>query len=123
MAVPDIERNMNEVLTRDPGRDQAAAYTVLGRLYFRAPPRPLSVGDDAKAESYVKKGIELVPFKVKNYLYLAEMYVDWKRYDEALRTIETAERLQPRPAFSLEDRFDQKELKALKDRLLARMKK
>jgi len=123
MAVPDIEQNMNEVLTRDPGRDNAVAYTVLGRLYFKAPGPPLSVGDDKKAESYMKKAIELVPGKIKNYLYLAEMYVDWKRYDEALKVIEKGESLPLRPEFSLEDRFDQKELKIVKDKLLARMKK
>ena len=123
MAVPDIERNMNEVLTKDPGRDSAVAYTVLGRLYFKAPGRPLSVGDDVKAESYVKKAIDLVPDKVKNYLYLAEMYFDWKRYDDALLIVERGERLPPRPGYGLEDRFDQKELKNLKEKLLARMKR
>ena len=123
MTVPDIERNMNEVLTKDPGRDQAAAYTVLGRLYFKAPPRPLSVGDSSKAESYLKKSVELVPGRVRNYLYLAEMYYDSKRFDEALKTVETGERLAPRSGYLLEDRFDQKELGILKEKLLARMKK
>jgi len=123
MVVPDIEQNMNEVLTRDPGRSQATAYTVLGRLYFKTPPRPLSVGDDTKAESYMKQAIEMVPARIKNYLYLAEMYYDWKHYDEALKTVETGERLPPRTDYALEDRFDLKELKALKQKLLARMKK
>ena len=37
-----------------------------------------------------------VPDKVKNYLYLAHMYFEWKRYDEALKVIGKGERLPPR---------------------------
>jgi tetratricopeptide (TPR) repeat protein len=122
-VVPNIERNMNEVLTKDPLLYEAIAYRVLGRLYFMAPESPFSVGDREKAEKYLKKAIELAPANKKNYYYLADLYVSNKLYKEAMALMEKAESTPARPEFRVEDQQDLKDIAQLKARIAEKLPK
>ncbi len=116
-AVPEIERNMNEVLTTNPDYDEAIAYRVLGRLYFKAPGAPLSIGDKEKSEQYLRRAYQIAPLNKKNALYLAEILVAKKNNKEALQVLDEALSKPVRPSNRIEEDADLKEMKALKARI------
>lgn len=121
--VPEIERNFNEVLTKDPNADEAVAYRALGRVYMKAPGAPLSVGDLAKSEQYLRKACELGPFNKKNYYYLAETLVKRKQNDKALEVIEKALAMPIRPGDALEEKSDIRQMKELQEKIKSRTDK
>jgi tetratricopeptide (TPR) repeat protein len=116
-VVPDIERNMNEVLTKDPESEEAVAYRVLGRLYFKAPGPPLSVGNLDKSELYLKKACDIAPANKKNYYYLADVLVRKNRKPEAIVIIDKALALPIRPEWKLDELADVKDLTELRSRI------
>lgn len=116
-AVPEIERNMNEVLTKDPTYDEAIAYRVLGRLYFKAPGPPLSIGDKEKALQYLAKSYELAPQNKKNALYYAEALHALKKDKEALAILDLVLSKPTRATHKVEESVDTEDLRELKLRI------
>jgi tetratricopeptide (TPR) repeat protein len=70
--LPRIIELMKTALHIDEVYDQAGAHRVLGRIYFKAPGWPLSVGDVDKSISHLSSAVKLAPENSTNHLFLAE---------------------------------------------------
>lgn len=121
-VVPGIVKNMQEVTTKAPSKDEAVAYRVLGRLFFMAPGRPLSVGNKEKSLEYLKKSIQLAPNNKKNYLYISQVYYAQKKYAVALEYVKKALNKPIRSEYKIEELHDIAKLKKMKQKILKRMK-
>jgi tetratricopeptide (TPR) repeat protein len=91
--LPQILSELERAATVEPGYDQAGAYRVLGRIYYQAPGRPLSVGDVNKSLELLTRATTLAPTNSTNHLYLAETLLKLGRKDQAgqeLRQVLTA---------------------------------
>ncbi|MGQ9920663.1 MAG: TRAP transporter TatT component family protein [Desulfobacca sp.] len=86
--LPKIMAALERAAAIDPAYDQAGAYRVLGRIYFEAPGRPLSVGDINKSLVLLQKASQLAPANSTNYLYLGEALLKAGRPDDARRQFE-----------------------------------
>jgi hypothetical protein len=88
LLVPVIVNKL-EIATRLDGTyNQAAPHRTLGRLYFRAPPWPLSVGDLQKSVFHLRLAVKLAPENSTNYLYLAETLLEMGQTGKACRELE-----------------------------------
>jgi tetratricopeptide (TPR) repeat protein len=76
-----LRKEMLAVIELDPGFEGGAAHMILGRLDFILP-SVLGGGND-KAERRLKTAIGYGPRRWINHLYLAEVYIDEGRKDEA----------------------------------------
>jgi tetratricopeptide (TPR) repeat protein len=81
--LPQILAELERAAAIDPGYDQAGAYRVLGRIYYEAPGRPLSVGDLNKSLDLLKQAAALAPANSTNHLYLAETLLKKGQEDQA----------------------------------------
>jgi tetratricopeptide (TPR) repeat protein len=91
--LPQILAELERAAAIEPGYDQAGAYRVLGRIYYQAPGRPLSVGDVNKSLDLLTRAKTLAPANSTNHLYLAETLLKLGRKDQAgqeLRQVLTA---------------------------------
>ena len=79
--VDPIMNEMEKVIALDPSCEGGGAYMVLGRLNFFKP--AFLGGDKEKAVAYLKKAIKYGPRRWINHLYLAEVYMEMGREDEA----------------------------------------
>lgn len=86
--LPKIMAALERAAAIDPAYDQAGAYRVLGRIYYEAPGRPLSVGDIAKSLALLQKASQLAPGNSTNYLYLGEALLKAGRPAEARAQLE-----------------------------------
>lgn len=86
--LPKIVAALKECLTLDETYDQAGAHRVLGRIYFEAPPWPISVGDKKKSLHHLSAAARLAPDNSTNHLYLAETLLDLKDKAQARQELE-----------------------------------
>ena len=86
--LPQILEELERSAAIDPGYDQAGAYRVLGRIYYEAPGRPLSVGDVNKSLDLLKKATTLAPANSTNHLYLAETLMKLGQQDQAKQELQ-----------------------------------
>jgi len=121
-VIPDVVKNMQEVITKAPSRNEAVAYRVMGTLYFRAPGSPLSIGNKEKSLEYFKKAIQLAPNNKKNYLYISQVYYSKKKYAVALDYVKKALNKPIRPKHKIEELHDIAKLKKMKQKIFNRMK-
>jgi len=61
---------------------------VLGRIYFKAPAWPISVGDKKKSLQHLETAVRLAPENSTNHLYLAETWLAMGRKEEARTELE-----------------------------------
>ena len=73
-SVMKIVRTMEKVIALDPKVRKGAAYIVLGRVYYEAPGRPLSVGNTKKAVEYLEKAKQLDENYYETRFLLMEIY-------------------------------------------------
>jgi tetratricopeptide (TPR) repeat protein len=81
--LPQILAALERAAAIDPAYDQAGAYRVLGRIYYQAPGRPLSVGDIQKSLRLLRQATVLAPANSTNHLYLAETLLKLNQKDQA----------------------------------------
>lgn len=81
--LPQILESLERAASLEPGYDQAGALRVLGRIYYEAPGRPISVGNIGKSLDLLTKATALAPDNSTNHLYLAETLLKLKREDQA----------------------------------------
>jgi tetratricopeptide (TPR) repeat protein len=117
--LPQIMAELKESLSLDETYDQAGAHRVLGRIYYEAPPWPISVGNRKKSLQQLTAAVRLAPGNSTNHLYLAETLLDQKQTVQAQEELEKV--LQPgqnalHPQALMEDRREAQ-------RLLEEMKK
>jgi tetratricopeptide (TPR) repeat protein len=79
--VDEIKTDMKKLLTLDPNYQGAGAYRVLGRVYTQVP--EVLGGDRDKAEKYLRQAVNLAPWFLTNQLYLADLWYQQERFDEA----------------------------------------
>jgi len=86
--LPKIMEELKRVLVLDETYDQAGVHRVLGRIYFKAPSWPISVGDKQKSLQHLETAVRLAPNHSTNHLYLAETLLDQGNKDQARRELE-----------------------------------
>lgn len=79
--IKPIKNEAAKVIELDPAYASGGAYLLLGRMYFVVP--GLFGGDDEKAEQNLKIALKYGPHHYLTHVYLAELYMDQKKYDEA----------------------------------------
>jgi tetratricopeptide (TPR) repeat protein len=86
--LPTIIEELQRSLTLEETYDQAGAHRVLGRIYFQAPRRPLSVGDLQKSLKHLTAAVRLAPDNSTNHLYLAETLLRLKNQYQARQELQ-----------------------------------
>jgi tetratricopeptide (TPR) repeat protein len=91
--LPQIEAELKQALKLDENYDQAGPHRVLGRIYYDAPPWPMSVGDMEQSHKHLTTAVRLASKNSTNHLYLAEALLRQGKKDQARRELQTV--LQP----------------------------
>lgn len=86
--LPKIMQSLEQAAAIDPGYDQAGAYRVLGRIYYEAPGRPLSVGNLAKSLQLLQQAAHLAPANSTNLLYWGEALLKADRPEQAKEVLQ-----------------------------------
>ena len=86
--VPGIVKQMKIAAKLDGNYNQAGPHRVLGRIYFKAPPWPLSVGDIQKSLIHLRQAVKLAPTNSTNHLFLAETLLDLGKIGPACRQLQ-----------------------------------
>lgn len=92
---------------------EGSAYTSLGTLYFNVPGWPIGFGDDKKAETMLKKGLQINPQGIDANYFYGQFLSDEGRYEEARRHLQLALGAAPRPGRELADSGRRKEVQAV----------
>lgn len=79
--ITPIVQEMEAILKLDPKHYKAI--TVLGILYRKAPPWPVSVGDIDKSEQFLRRSIANFPHSLHSHLELGITYNKLKKWDAA----------------------------------------
>ena len=96
-TVEDIRKEMETVLKLDEGYKLGSAYLALGQLYLEAP-RVLG-GDNAKAISYLEKGLKFGANNALLRLRLAQAYEATNRDGDARKQIAIILSMTPEPNY------------------------
>jgi len=97
----------------DPDTLHGSIYTTLGSLYYQVPGWPLGYGDDKKAETFLKKALQINPDGIDpNYFYGDFLYRKG-HYSQALTVLEKAMHAPNRPNRPLADEGRRKEIQAV----------
>ncbi len=86
--LPTILGHLESARSIDQAYDQAGPLRVLGRIYCKAPPWPISEGDLDKSLLYLSTAVSIAPWNSTNHLYLAKTFIELDRIDEALFELE-----------------------------------
>jgi len=86
--LPRIIELLETSLHFDETYDQAGSHRVLGRIYYRAPGWPLSVGDVQKSLQHLSQSVTIAPQNSTNQLFLAEVLYSTGKAKEANRALE-----------------------------------
>jgi tetratricopeptide (TPR) repeat protein len=90
-----------------------SAYGSLGVLYYKVPGWPLGFGDKAKAESLLKKALEISPTAIDPNFFYGEFLIENKRKAEGIAHLERALQAPPRPGRHIADTGRREEIRAL----------
>ncbi|MDF9435493.1 hypothetical protein [Chromohalobacter israelensis] len=78
-------RALERAIELDPRGDDASAYVTLGALYDRAPGWPVAFGDDDKAETLLRRAVDIRGDGIDTHYFYATYLRDEGRLDEARR--------------------------------------
>jgi tetratricopeptide (TPR) repeat protein len=117
----EARSNLEAALELDPSALDGSAYTSLGTLYFKVPGFPLGFGDDAKAEKYLRKALELNPNGIDPNYFYAEYLFEQDRYLDALPYLDKAAKAAPRPGRELADKGRRAEVAVLRDKVQSKL--
>jgi tetratricopeptide (TPR) repeat protein len=90
-----------------------SAYGSLGVLYYKVPGWPLGFGDKAKAETLLKKALEINPAGIDTNFFYAEYLIENKRKAEGISYLERALQAPARPGRQIADTGRREEIRAL----------
>lgn len=99
--VDPIKKEMATVIELDPNYEAGGPYRVLGRLYFKLP--GLFGGDNEKAIKYLKTAVAKGPQRYLNQIYLAEIYFDEDKMQEATQLLKAVIAGPVEPGYGPED--------------------
>ncbi len=103
----DIIRAMNKAIAIDGGYENAGAYCVMGRLYFKVP--GLFGGSKKKSRQYLEKCRQLAPKSSISLVFLAETYWALDEDKLAIQALEALLAMEPDPLWVPETEKDKKE--------------
>lgn len=106
-------------LKLNPTALDGSAYTSLGALYYKVPGWPIGFGDRAKAEQFLRKGLEQNPDGIDPNFFYGELMFEEKHYADSLRYLEKARAAPARPERPLADSGRRAEIDALISRVRA----
>lgn len=86
--IKPIKETAEKCLEMDETYFYGGPWRVLGRLYNKAPGFPISIGDNKKSLECFKKALAYGPKFYLNHLFLAELYISDRKYEEAKETLE-----------------------------------
>lgn len=101
--VKSMRKEMDLLLELDPSYYYGGAYRLLGRLHTRLP--RLFGGDRDRAETYLRKAMELGPDFFLNHLFLAGLLQEEGRTQEAAKLLAKVRTARPTPGLEPECRF------------------
>ena len=108
--------DLEQAISLDDQALQGSAYTSLGTLYYKVPGWPIGFGDDDKAESLLKKALDINPAGIDPNYFYGEFLLNEKRYQESQVYFMKALDASPRPGREVADRGRKEEVeKALKE--------
>jgi tetratricopeptide (TPR) repeat protein len=90
-----------------------SAYGSLGVLYYKVPGWPLGFGDKAKAETLLKKALEINPAAIDSNFFYGEFLIENKRKAEGISYLERALQAPARPGRQIADTGRREEIRAL----------
>ncbi|WP_081767251.1 hypothetical protein [Hylemonella gracilis] len=90
-----------------------SAYGSLGVLYYKVPGWPLGFGDKDKAETLLKKALEISPMAIDPNFFYGEFLIENKRKAEGIGYLERALQAPPRPGRHIADTGRREEIRAL----------
>jgi tetratricopeptide (TPR) repeat protein len=85
--VNPIKNELDKVIKLDPAFDHAGGYRILGRVYYRAPGWPVSIGDGKLSVLNLKKALDSAPGNRLNYYFLADTLSGQNEKAEAMKLI------------------------------------
>ncbi len=100
----DIIRAMERSIAIDGSYENAGAYCVLGRLYFKVP--GIFGGSKKKSRQYLENCREIAPKSSVCLLFLAETYWSLGEKSLAVRTLEELQAMEPDPLWLPETEKD-----------------
>ncbi len=87
-----FEFAVNKVLSMDPKFKNAAPLWALGRYYSMLPwPKK----DRKKAHEFYEKALNLSPNCIKGHVFLAELFIDENKPNDAIKLLEKALKIEP----------------------------
>jgi tetratricopeptide (TPR) repeat protein len=92
---------------------QGSIYTSLGTLYYKVPGWPIGFGDDDKAESYLKKALQVNSGGIDPNYFYADFLYGKHRYQDAMKFLDRAAAAHARPQRPLADKGRRHEIDAL----------
>lgn len=108
--------DLEKAMTLNDAALDGSAYTSLGTLYYSVPGWPVGFGDDDKAAELLQKALSLNPDGIDSNYFYGSYLITEKRYDEARRYLQKAQKAPARPERPLADAGRQDEiLQALAD--------
>ena len=95
------------VVDLDPVMDQGSAYLILGRLHAECPRIPMLTRwiSRTQAIAFLRQALQTGPENTPNMFFLADALLTYQpgQADEARRLLERCARVEPRPAYAVED--------------------
>jgi tetratricopeptide (TPR) repeat protein len=98
-------------LQLDPAALDGSADASLGSLYYQVPGWPVAFGDDAKAEEHLKAALKISPNNIDSNYFYGDFLLKAKRYDEAVKYLNTALQAPARPNRQVADAGRRQEIK------------
>lgn len=118
--VKSAKASLEEAMKLDPNALQGSAYTSLGTLYDQVPGWPIGFGDSDKADTLLRKALQVNPNGIDSNYFWADHLFRQKRYAEATAALEKARQAPPRPGREMADQGRRGDidalLKAIKDK-------
>jgi hypothetical protein len=105
-----IKASLEKALTIDAAYQDGSADRALGRWYARVP--RLFGGSNAKAVEHLQRSLKYSPTSIPSHLFLAEVYLDMNRRDDARRELEAVVAAPFHPDWIPEEREFKKQAEA-----------
>ena len=106
-AAPRIRDLAQTAVDLDPVMDQGSAYLILGRLHSECPRIPMLTRwiSRTRAIALLRQALRTGPENTPNMFFLADALLTYEpaQADEARRLLERCARVEPRPAYAVED--------------------
>jgi len=94
--IKQSHRMLHQAEKINSGAANGLIHTALGQLYYKVPGWPVAFGDDAKAENYLRKGVELNPDGLDANYFMGDYLLRKKHYHQAVIHLRRAIQAPPR---------------------------